>query len=88
MVQNGMLWLEHSPATLLWDSSTKRLVGRRRLFTFFSFLSPFQNFFSPHFVASLGAHPALDVPLHVKSQMVRPGETSVDRLGVGERESQ
>lgn len=84
-----MLWLEHSPATLLWDSSTKRLVGRRRLFTFFFPSSPlFKTFFSPHFVASLGAHPALDVPLHVKSQMVRPGETSVDRLGGGERESQ
>ena len=43
MVQNGMLWLEHTPATLLWDSSTKRLVGRWRLFhsvefVFFHFL--------------------------------------------------
>lgn len=37
----------------------------------------FKTFFFPHFVALLGAHPALDVPLHVKSQMVRPGETSV-----------
>lgn len=31
-----MLWLEHTPATLLWDSSTKRLVGRRHLYFFFS----------------------------------------------------
>lgn len=56
---------------------------------FFFLPLPFSKlFFPPHFVASLGAHPALDVPLHVKSQMVRPGETSVDRLGGGERESQ
>lgn len=38
MVQNGMLWLEHTPATLLWDSSTKRLVGRRRVFCFSGFV--------------------------------------------------
>lgn len=47
MVQNGMLWLEHSPATLLWDSSTKRLVGRRRLFTFFFLPLPFSKLFFP-----------------------------------------
>lgn len=80
MVQNGMLWLEHTPATLLWDSSTKRLVGRWRLFhSGFVCL-----FFSPllllHLLAAAAflGHPALDVPLHVKSQMVGPGETSVD----------
>lgn len=43
MVQNGMLWLEHTPATLLWDSSTERLVGRRR-FVFF-LLSLFLSLF-------------------------------------------
>lgn len=45
MVQNGMLWLEHTPATLLWDSSTKRLVGRRRVFLFLRFCFDFLLFF-------------------------------------------
>lgn len=44
MVQNGMLWLEHTPATLLWDSSTKRLVGRRRVFCFSGFVLIFFSF--------------------------------------------
>ena len=77
MVQNGMLWLEHTPATLLWDSSTKRLVGRQRLFVFFFLLLKL----SPPLRCLVGARPGLDVPLHVKSQMVRPGETSGDRRG-------
>lgn len=66
-------------------------TGREAAFVYIFFFLPLpfsKLFFSPHFVASLGAHPALDVPLHVKSQMVRPGKTSVDRLGGGERESQ
>lgn len=33
--------------------------------------------FSPLLRCLVGACPVLDVPLHVKSQMVRPGETSV-----------
>lgn len=45
MVQNGMLWLEHTPATLLWDSSTKRLVGRRRVFLFLRICFDFLLFF-------------------------------------------
>lgn len=32
----------------------------------------------------VGAGPALDMPLHVKSQMVRPGETSGE-MGEGGR---
>lgn len=105
MVQNGMLWLEHTPATLLWDSSTKRLVGRRRVFLFLRFCFDFLLFFlslslwfsfpslfkekkqqkksfPPVFLgASLRSVPAsnaLDVSLHMKSQMVGPGETSGD----------
>lgn len=70
-VQNGMLWLELTPYTLLWDSSTRRPIGRRRHRFFSSPLKP-----SPT-LCWLVARPALDVPLHVKSQMVRPGETSV-----------
>lgn len=31
---------------------------------------------SPSLCCLVGADPTLDVPLHVKSQMVRPGETS------------
>lgn len=40
---------------------------------------------SPSLRCSVGAGPALDVPLHVKSQMVRPGETSGDTGGGGNR---
>lgn len=86
MVQNGMLWLEHTPTTLLWDSSTKRLVGRWCFFLLF--FSTFKNLLKKNNnngVAWLVLAPALDVPLHVKSQMVRPGETSGDS---GERGNQ
>lgn len=42
---------------------------------------------SPSLRCSVGAGPALDVPLHVKSQMVRPGETSGDTGGGGNQVS-
>lgn len=61
-VQNSMLWLELTPYTLLWDSSTRNWSGDGVR------------------VSPLNAGwccPCLDVPLHVKGQMVRPGETSV-----------
>lgn len=79
MVQNGMLWLEHAPSTLLRDSSTKRLVGRRRLAVFLLFSWSH----SPSLRCLAGAGPALDVPLHVKGQVVGPGETpaGVERRG-------
>ena len=43
MVQNGMLWLEHTPATLLWDSSTERPCRETFAFVFVLFFS-FKNF--------------------------------------------
>lgn len=72
MVQNGMLWLEHTPATLLWDSSTERLVGRQRLFLLFIplLLKDLQKKKKNNCVPQLVFAPALDVSLHVKSQMV------------------
>lgn len=56
-------------------------TGRETAFVFFLLLK-----LSPSLRCLVGACPALDVPLHVKSQMVRPGETSGDR-GEGERKS-
>lgn len=79
MVQNGMLWLEHTPATLLWDSSTKRLVGRWRWFHSLEFVF---FFISSPFRAALVAPLDLDVPLHVKSQMVGSRETSADTRNI------
>lgn len=61
-VQNGMLWLELTPYTLLWDSSTRNWSGDGVR------VSPLNTGW---------CLPCLDVPLHVKGQMVRPGETSV-----------
>lgn len=52
-----------------------RETGRETAFVFFSFFS--SQTLPLRCVAWLELCPALDVPLHVKSQMVRPGETSV-----------
>lgn len=55
-------------------------TGREMAFVSFGLVCLFFFISSPS--AAFVGHPALDVPLHVKSQMVGPGETSVDARNI------